>query len=91
MRAQRIVIAILALVVFMLSGDVPNVGPLRAQQTVKKVDMGDYEPVVPWPKPLPDTDLQGIEYVYHVCCFLQLIGLLTAFLPILERPVRAGA
>ncbi len=30
----------------------------RAQQPpVQKVDMGDYEPVVPWPKPLPDTDL----------------------------------
>ena len=30
---------------------------LRAQQASRKVDMGDYEPVVPWPKPLPDTDL----------------------------------
>jgi hypothetical protein len=28
-----------------------------AFQPVQKVDMGDYEPVVPWPKPLPDTDL----------------------------------
>ena len=30
--------------------------PARSR-AVKKVDMGDYEPVVPWPKPLPDTDL----------------------------------
>jgi hypothetical protein len=27
------------------------------RQAVQKVDMGDYEPVVPWPRPLPDTDL----------------------------------
>ena len=27
------------------------------QAAARKVDMGDYEPVVPWPKPLPDTDL----------------------------------
>ncbi|HXV59256.1 MAG TPA: hypothetical protein VEK15_01080 [Vicinamibacteria bacterium] len=26
-------------------------------QTAKKVDLGDYEVVVPWPKPLPDDDL----------------------------------
>ncbi|HSF14671.1 MAG TPA: hypothetical protein VLK65_03890 [Vicinamibacteria bacterium] len=26
-------------------------------QTVQKVDLGDYEVVVPWPKPLPDDDL----------------------------------
>jgi hypothetical protein len=26
-------------------------------EAARKVDMGDYEPVVPWPKPLPDTDL----------------------------------
>jgi hypothetical protein len=32
--------------------------PVKAQQpAIQKVDMGDYEPVVPWPKPLPDTDL----------------------------------
>ena len=30
---------------------------VRAEQGVRKVDMGVYEPVVPWPKPLPDTDL----------------------------------
>jgi MFS transporter, FSR family, fosmidomycin resistance protein len=37
------------------------------------------------------ADHAGIEYVYHVCSFLPLIGLLTAFLPNLERPPRAGA
>ena len=26
-------------------------------QSVQKVDLGDYEVVVPWPKPLPDDDL----------------------------------
>jgi MFS transporter, FSR family, fosmidomycin resistance protein len=36
------------------------------------------------------ADHAGIEYVYHVCSFLPLIGLLTAFLPNLERPSRAG-
>ena len=27
------------------------------------------------------ADLQGIEYVYHVCAFLPLLGLMAAFLP----------
>lgn len=31
------------------------------------------------------ADHTGIEYVYHLCSFLPLIGLLTAFLPNLER------
>jgi FSR family fosmidomycin resistance protein-like MFS transporter len=35
------------------------------------------------------ADLRGIEYVYSVCSFLPLIGLLTAFLPDL-RSRRAG-
>ncbi len=30
------------------------------------------------------ADVQGIDYVYHVCSFLPLIGLLTAFLPNIE-------
>ena len=30
---------------------------LAQTQAVQKVDMGDYETVVPWPKPLPDDDL----------------------------------
>jgi MFS transporter, FSR family, fosmidomycin resistance protein len=34
------------------------------------------------------ADVTGIEYVYHICSFLPLIGLLTAFLPNLE--VRNG-
>ncbi len=29
----------------------------------------------------------GIDYVYHVCAFLPLIGLLTALLPNLSRPM----
>jgi len=28
------------------------------------------------------ADLYGIEYVYRLCAFLPLLGLLTAFLPI---------
>ena len=27
------------------------------------------------------ADLRGIDYVYHVCSFLQLLGILTALLP----------
>ena len=57
MRARTIVITTSVLAALVLSGDLSNRGHLRAQQTIKKVDMGDYEPVVPWPKPLPDTDL----------------------------------
>jgi FSR family fosmidomycin resistance protein-like MFS transporter len=34
------------------------------------------------------ADLTSIAFVYHVCAFLPLIGLLTAFLPNLERPRR---
>ena len=30
------------------------------------------------------ADVRGIDYVYHVCSFLPLIGLLTAFLPNIE-------
>jgi hypothetical protein len=29
----------------------------RVELPVQPVQMGDYDPVVPWPKPLPDTDL----------------------------------
>jgi FSR family fosmidomycin resistance protein-like MFS transporter len=35
------------------------------------------------------ADLTSITFVYHVCAFLPAIGLLTAFLPNLERPRRA--
>jgi FSR family fosmidomycin resistance protein-like MFS transporter len=34
------------------------------------------------------ADVRGIDYVYHVCSFLPLIGLLTAFLPNIEPPRR---
>jgi FSR family fosmidomycin resistance protein-like MFS transporter len=30
------------------------------------------------------ADMEGIEFVYHICAFLPLIGLLTGFLPDLE-------
>lgn len=37
------------------------------------------------------ADIRGISYVYHVCAFLPLIGLLTAFLPNLEpKRLKAG-
>jgi FSR family fosmidomycin resistance protein-like MFS transporter len=32
------------------------------------------------------ADVTSIEYVYHLCSFLPLLGLLTAFLPDLGRP-----
>jgi MFS transporter, FSR family, fosmidomycin resistance protein len=32
------------------------------------------------------ADMQGIEYVYRVCAFLPLFGLLTVFLPDIGRP-----
>jgi FSR family fosmidomycin resistance protein-like MFS transporter len=32
------------------------------------------------------ADVQGIEFVYHVCAFLPLFGLLTVFLPDIGRP-----
>ena len=32
------------------------------------------------------ADATSIEFVYRVCAFLPAIGLLTAFLPNLERP-----
>src|SRR5438067_3187124 len=38
---------------------------------------------------LPDAT--SIDFVYQICAFLPLIGLLTIFLPDLGRPVRAGA
>ena len=33
-------------------------------QPVRKVDVGDYEPVVPWPQPLPDTDLSHAGWTW---------------------------
>lgn len=37
------------------------------------------------------ADATSIEYVYNVCAFLPLLGLITVFLPNLERPARAAA
>jgi FSR family fosmidomycin resistance protein-like MFS transporter len=34
------------------------------------------------------ADVQGIEYVYRVCAFLPLFGLMTIFLPDIGRPFR---
>jgi FSR family fosmidomycin resistance protein-like MFS transporter len=34
------------------------------------------------------ADVYGIDYVYRICSFLPLIGLLAAFLPDLGRPSR---
>ncbi|MEO8258221.1 MAG: MFS transporter [Acidobacteriota bacterium] len=36
------------------------------------------------------ADVIGIEAVYHICAFLPLIGLLAAFLPDLDRPLRTN-
>lgn len=35
------------------------------------------------------ADAHGIEYVYRLCAYLPLMGLITVFLPNLERPARA--
>jgi len=37
------------------------------------------------------ADLTSIGFVYRLCAFLPLIGLLTVFLPDLERPRRVAA
>jgi len=36
------------------------------------------------------ADARGIEYVYGLCAYLPLIGVITAFLPNLERKMRAA-
>jgi FSR family fosmidomycin resistance protein-like MFS transporter len=36
------------------------------------------------------ADHTSIEFVYGVCAFLPMLGLLTAFLPNMERPARAA-
>jgi hypothetical protein len=60
MRAKTLFItsAALALVPLALIGGLAIDTKAQGQQPqpVLKVDMGDYEPVVPWPQPLPDTD-----------------------------------
>jgi FSR family fosmidomycin resistance protein-like MFS transporter len=35
------------------------------------------------------ADARGIEYVYRLCAFLPLMGLITVFLPELDRPRKA--
>ena len=37
------------------------------------------------------ADVRGIEFVYHVCSFLPLLGLLTVFLPNLHGRAAAVA
>jgi len=37
------------------------------------------------------ADVAGIDYVYRICSFLPLIGILTVFLPNLEKPKLASA
>ena len=49
--ATLLLLGALALVPGMLGIDAS-----QAPQAIRKVDLGDYEPVVPWPKALPDTD-----------------------------------
>jgi FSR family fosmidomycin resistance protein-like MFS transporter len=36
------------------------------------------------------ADVRGIEYVYRLCAFLPLMGLITVFLPELDRPRKGG-
>ena len=36
----------------------------KVELPVQPVPLGDYEPVVPWPKPLPDTDLQHAGWTW---------------------------
>jgi len=56
MRHTPLVVSIsLAVGALIVGGDIHAASQSRPQQAVRKVDMGDYEPVVPWPKPLPDT------------------------------------
>jgi FSR family fosmidomycin resistance protein-like MFS transporter len=37
------------------------------------------------------ADARGIEFVYHLCAFLPLLGLLTVFLPDLGKAKRQAA
>jgi FSR family fosmidomycin resistance protein-like MFS transporter len=36
------------------------------------------------------ADLHGIEFVYRLCAFLPLLGMVAAFLPDMRRPLTAG-
>jgi len=37
------------------------------------------------------ADAKGIDYVYQVCSFLPLVGLLTIFLPNMKEATKAAA
>lgn len=37
------------------------------------------------------ADAHGIDFVYRLCAYLPLMGLITVFLPDIERPLRLGA
>jgi len=52
------------LLTFALIGGLAVETKAQAQQSVRKVDMGDYEPVVPWPQPLPDTDISHAGWTW---------------------------
>ncbi len=68
MRARTSFITAAAFVLLLLAlvGEV-TIGPkAQSQQPVRKVDMGDYEPVVPWPQPLPDTDLAHAGWTWGI-------------------------
>jgi hypothetical protein len=58
MRARMLLItsAAAAVVLVALAGELATSTNAQGQQPLREVDMGDYEPVVPWPLPLPDTD-----------------------------------
>ena len=58
MRALPLAVATsLVLSALIFGGDIANTDQVQARQPANRVDMGDYEPVVPWPRALPDTDL----------------------------------
>src|SRR5687767_7809197 len=56
MRAIPLLVST-TLVIGLVSSDLSRTDAMQAPPAVKAVDMGDYEPVVPWPLPLPATDL----------------------------------
>ena len=66
MRARTLVTTAAAFVLLPLAliGEVAMGPKAQSQQPVRKVDMGDYEPVVPWPQPLPDTDLSHAGWTW---------------------------
>src|SRR4051812_34187434 len=62
-RSVRISSAAL-LIGFALFGAFAPSDEAQGQQPIRKVDMGDYEPVTPWPQPLPDTDLSHAGWTW---------------------------